>query len=137
MQCRFNGHFKTFYTVAEHSIRVHDLYCTDRIPYDQDTPLWALLHDAAEAYTGDLIKPIKKNMQTSEFADIEYRFEMAIAERFSINLTQKVRDTVSIYDERMLNREHRFRFDSSFQPMTCKQAFSVFQEALLENLIKA
>lgn len=54
--CRYGGHCKQFYSVAEHSIA-----CCDRMGNGEDASvrLWALLHDAAEAYIGDICKPLK------------------------------------------------------------------------------
>lgn len=52
-KCRFNGHCRAFYSVAEHSIRMY---------WHATTPLnkmLALLHDSAEAYLPDIPRPIK------------------------------------------------------------------------------
>jgi len=56
--CRFGGHTIVPYSVAEHSIRCAELLYNESI----DTQLWGLLHDAAEAYIGDIPTPLKKHL---------------------------------------------------------------------------
>lgn len=51
--CRFNGHVSTRYTVLQHSIAACKLS-------DEEHKVEALLHDAAEAYIGDIIVPVKE-----------------------------------------------------------------------------
>lgn len=53
--CRFNGHVKTFYSVADHSLNVARLVAW-RGGSIQDT-LLALLHDSSEFATGDIVTP--------------------------------------------------------------------------------
>jgi uncharacterized protein len=77
MQCRFGGHVREFYSVAEHSIR-----CAHLVPQDQ--ALHALLHDASEAYLMDMTRPVKYQPEMSAYRDVEKRCERALAIRFGI-----------------------------------------------------
>lgn len=58
LQTRWMGHCKTFYSIASHS-----LACA-RVAEKNNEPAvvvhWALMHDAAEAYVGDIVRPIKQ-----------------------------------------------------------------------------
>ena len=56
-QCRFNGHCKYFYSIAQHSVLVAN-FCGNTL-YSSMVRLFGLLHDAAEAYLGDMISPLK------------------------------------------------------------------------------
>lgn len=78
MQCRFNGGTKLFYSVAEHS-----WLCSYWGP--KETALERLLHDAAEAYLGDMIRPLKRLPELGDvFLELETRVERAIANRFQL-----------------------------------------------------
>ncbi len=58
--CRANGHFPTFYSVAQHSIA-----CCREAAARGDSPklqLACLLHDASEAYLSDVTRPVKAAM---------------------------------------------------------------------------
>src|SRR4051794_27255584 len=56
--CRFGGHCRVFYSVAQHSCLVADL--VERRGAGVECVHWALLHDASEAYLGDLPHPVKR-----------------------------------------------------------------------------
>ncbi len=60
--CRFSGHCQQFYSVAQHSLHVSREFDDPRLE------LFGLLHDAGEAYLGDIPRPIK-----AEFDGIETR----------------------------------------------------------------
>lgn len=61
--CRFNGHVRDFYSVAEHSVRVslevERLSSQLNEKTKRQLALWGLLHDASEAYLTDLPTPLK------------------------------------------------------------------------------
>lgn len=78
-QCRFNGHVRcSHYSVADHSIRVSTI-----LP--RAFRLQGLLHDAAEAYLGDIIRPLKKVLGPVVEV-VETGIARAIGERFSVDL---------------------------------------------------
>lgn len=76
--CRFTGHVRWHYSVAQHSV-----HCSYLVP--DELALTALLHDASEAYLSDIARPIKSQ---PEFGDVYLRYEKgieeAIAARFGI-----------------------------------------------------
>lgn len=74
-QCRFNGQTRHFYSVAQHSLIVANL-----VPAQLRHA--ALLHDAAEAYMGDMVKPLKQLFPL--FSQIEARVMAAIGLRYGI-----------------------------------------------------
>jgi 5'-deoxynucleotidase YfbR-like HD superfamily hydrolase len=81
--CRFGGHTRAFYSVAEHSFRMS--WAAQRLrPENPELALVALLHDATEAYLGDVISPLK--WQLSDYKAIERMWERAIGERFGLVL---------------------------------------------------
>lgn len=77
-QCRFSGHTRRFYSVAEHSVRVCHLLRLEGHP--ERVQLQGLLHDAAEAYLLDLPRPLKQHPEIGHaYRDAEYRVWGAIA----------------------------------------------------------
>ena len=80
--CRFGGHCREFYSVAEHSVRVSDYVgALGGAPWHR---LAGLLHDATEAYLGDMIRPLKIQAEMVPFRLAEGRVEQAIRLRFSV-----------------------------------------------------
>ena len=73
--CRYNGHSKKFYSVAQHSVIM------SYAPIIGD-PRWFLMHDAAEAYISDVPRPIKPML--AEFKSIENMILGAVAEKFNL-----------------------------------------------------
>jgi adenosine deaminase len=82
-QCRFGGHSRVFYSVAQHSAIVSDLVMDSGAP--PAVGLAALLHDAAEAYLVDLPHPLKHRSPLGPpYRRAEALLERAIRERFDL-----------------------------------------------------
>lgn len=99
-QCRFNGHTRRFYSVAQHSV-----YVAQHV--DRRFRLAALMHDAHEAYVGDLVSPVKVSIDSQIFRDIENVIKKAVEERFEIEWSPAQRDAIEVADKRMLTTERR------------------------------
>ena len=80
--CRFGGHCSKFYSVAEHCVRVS--LAVAAAGGSRAEALAALLHDAAEAYVGDMVWPLKQAAALAEYKAIEHGVERAIAARFGV-----------------------------------------------------
>lgn len=93
--CRYNGHVRRFYSVAEHCVLMSHAV-------SPENALWALLHDATEAYVGDMIRPLKRQMP--DYAAAEDAVMAAICFRFGLDYTCppeiKAADTRILRDER-------------------------------------
>lgn len=73
--CRYAGQCRMFYSVAEHSFHTSFL-----VP--KHLQLAALMHDAAEAFIGDVTRPLKSLLPA--YKRIEMDVEDAVAQRFGI-----------------------------------------------------
>jgi hypothetical protein len=121
-ECRYNGHTKRFYSVAEHCCVLSD-YVLD-ITKDPHKALHMLLHDAAEAYTSDVPRPIKKTVP--EFRELENRIEAVVLAALGLPADMpnwmEILDNTVIKDERMAvmgNSGNVWKADS-MQPLGVK-----------------
>lgn len=96
--CRFGGHTRYFYSVAQHSCLVHDA-----MPDQPVLRLQALLHDATEAYMGDVVKPLK--LVLYDYQKIEARLERIVMRAF--NLPEALLPQVKLADLTALATEKR------------------------------
>lgn len=96
---RFMGQTDTFYSVLTHSVNVASL-----VP--PQFKLAALLHDATEAYIGDVPTPLKDLLGNS-YRDVEARLAMAIGTRFGVRcFLHSLPDVIREADRIMLVTEH-------------------------------
>lgn len=94
--CRFNGHCSVFYSVAQHSVIV-----SQQVP--QEHALAGLLHDAAEAYTSDIVSPLKPFI--AGYQEVEDRVERVVFRKFG--LPPGIPKEVKIADRMVLADEAR------------------------------
>jgi len=82
--CRFAGQLDRFYSVAEHSILV-SMLVEKLMPVELNGVIEsAFMHDAAEAYLGDVPTPLK--VLCPGFRKIEEAFESAVGCRFGLTI---------------------------------------------------
>jgi uncharacterized protein len=96
LQCRFNGAVKEHYSIAQHSVLV-----SQTVPHH--LVLWGLLHDAAEAYYGDMVRPLKKSMH--QYKELEKRCMHVIATMFGLEWPEPIE--VKHADDKVLYTERR------------------------------
>lgn len=105
LTCRYNGHCRKFYSVAQHSVLVHDI-----LP--EHLKFQGLMHDATEAYVGDMVRPLKYSLP--QFRQVEDVVWFAIAERFGID--PQMHPDVKAADNRVLMTEKRDLLKPSKHP---------------------
>lgn len=86
LQNRFNGG-----TIRPYSVAAHCVYISNHL-VDEEHAFEGLMHDAAEAYIGDMISPLKRHMP--EFNRLEEQFYEVIANKFGlpVKLSEEVEE---------------------------------------------
>jgi len=104
-QCRFTGHVREFYSVAQHSVLVAE-YVMDDLDGSSRLGLSGLLHDASEAYLSDLARPVKHALGFGEaYREVEERLQRTISQAF--HLKYPFPDIVIKVDDALLAAEQR------------------------------
>jgi uncharacterized protein len=125
-QCRFTGHCKRYYSVAQHCVHV-SLELLGPVNVTSPTSerglmLAGLLHDATEAYLMDLASPIKALPEFAPFKAIEKKIAAAIEARFGLHPGALSDARVKTVDRRLLATEARdlmrgaFNLDTAIEP---------------------
>ena len=99
LQNRFNGHCERMYSVAQHSINCAKLL--KDLGYDVKYQLYALLHDASEAYLSDIVSPVKEYLPV--YYEIEEQVQNVIWEYFGLpKPTKEYRGIIHFGDNQLL-----------------------------------
>ena len=100
--CRANGHFRHFYSVAQHCIA-----CAEEAierGYSPEVILGCLLHDASEAYLCDVTRPVKKHIP--QYLQAEEKLQEVIWKRFiGRELTDAEKKLIFEIDDDILSME--------------------------------
>lgn len=122
-QCRFTGHTREFYSVAEHS------YFASLIVPSEDA-MWALMHDSSEAYLADLNRPLKHYTELGPaYKKIEDRVMSEICKKFGLDPVQPKSvhdaDVQMLYAEKAqimsrLDWETKWSLDEKAAPVVLK-----------------
>lgn len=91
--CRYAGHVRRFYSVAEHSVLLSRHFAS--LPLRK----WALLHDATEAYLVDVPRPVKPFL--GGYREAEDELMRVVARRFDLG-GDIIPEAVKIADGRIL-----------------------------------
>ena len=110
--CRFGGQSSHFYSVAQHSVLVCYLMKEGEGNYE----LEALMHDASEAYLGDVVKPLKI-MLGNVYKSLENGFCNVIAEKYNLIQSPETNTLIHKYDREALELEHEAFQKGNFVPM--------------------
>lgn len=137
--CRFTGHTKEFYSVAQHSVLVADAQTT--LPEKRA----GLLHDASEAYVNDLPSPLKACVDLGDYKTLENRFHYAINQKYKVNdgMTPNIKkaDLAALFTEKrdVLNKPSNWGWGDDIEPfkdviipLPPKEAKALFLKRFIE-----
>lgn len=134
LMTRANGHFKHFYSVAQHSVNC----CKEAMQrgYSKRVQLGCLLHDASESYISDLTRPVKKCVP--QYFVIEEKLQRIIFDRFGLyDLSDEEEKLIEEVDDALLYFEFEsFMGHSIFEespPKIMEHDFSQRDFIIVEN----
>lgn len=100
--CRANGHFRHFYSVAQHSTA-----CAREADFrglSNRVVMGCLLHDGSEAYLSDVTRPVKEGLP--HYLETEARLQDMIWEKYLLSpITEEEKYQVFLIDDQMLSLE--------------------------------
>jgi hypothetical protein len=107
--CRFTGHVRCFYSVAEHSCRISDAA-------SPENALWGLLHDAGEAYIGDIAKPVKYQRPGfgTYYRRAQNKLDEAVISKFGLSMPEP--EEINYLDDMFVHTEQRDLMPEPIEP---------------------
>ncbi len=127
MICRYNGFVNRFYSVAQHSVMVCEL-AEYLHGIGSDIARCALIHDAAEAYLGDVSRPLKNNLP--DYKRIEAHVHSVILEALKLPRDPAIWQEVSRLDVMALHIEanhllfHKYEWIKPADPLWEKSSMA-------------
>lgn len=120
--CRFTGHSRRFYSVAEHSLLVAVEAWAALMKHGCELEeanagrRLGLFHDASEAYLGDVSRPLKRLPGMGAYRELEAILEREISARFGLSTDVAIRAVVKRADNDLLAAEREQVFAESVRP---------------------
>src|ERR1035441_4463532 len=99
-ECRYSGHCKTFYSVAQHSVLMADFM--EKEGNNPEEIFQALLHDASEYVLRDIPRPLKHASEFAFYRILEDKVQAMIYEKFG--LPEIMLQSVKLWDDILLDR---------------------------------
>jgi uncharacterized protein len=130
-KCRFSGHCLDFYSVAQHCVLVSRM-CS------QENKLWALMHDAAEAYLDDLPRPVKYSPELTGYREAERKLEQIIWQVFGLDRYSSFRstawDAIKDLPDEVVVADQRLLYTEMYSQLPAGSLADAIPEYILERL---
>jgi len=142
--CRYGGAlpFNVWYSVAQHSIQLANYSKANG--YSKEIQAVLLLHDASEAYLGDIISSVKPKLLG--YSDLESKVARLIETKYNLTIgsdDREVNEVVKELDTRIVLDEAKFLFPSQYEKFTAQMpgvqelGIKIFPETNLESVYYA
>lgn len=101
--CRFNGHIQHFYSVGEHCYHI-----SKAVPFEY--ALQGLLHDGEEAYTSDIPRPLKHQIELAQFREVGNLNQKVLFKKYGVDYPEY--EIVKEMDARIIANESHVLFNT-------------------------
>jgi hypothetical protein len=135
-KAHFGGQTPQYFSIAQHCLLVVDFLPIEWRLYKPEIVLAALLHDAAEAYIGDMIKPLKIHLP--KFVEVEDKIQSVIFEKFDLKM--EYMSQIKKYDKLAQEYEFEVFYEGNksltyFSPDLANDVFMIKFNELIKQII--